>query len=224
MKFPTILLAISFTLGRSSENGVRVSHHRVNLSWLTALAKFLFGLRDLLCVRILPAFFSFHVPTYTQGPSGAHRELQYRGCPDPNADGNGELAGFCDFPVFVSGLGIEGLPLPAGQAHAKNDLNTGRLHELQVYRLDQNSNCATAPYVHNGAGNFQPGSNEGFSWQGNFVLLRPAGQISNDPGGLDRDGTGGIWAVKGKVTFSDTAFTMKSYKGKTPVDICAILP
>jgi len=165
--------------------------------------------------------------TYAQGPSGGvHRELEFAGCPDPNADGNGDLPAdfICDFPVFISGFFIEGLPAPAVAAHAKHNLNTGHTTTVKIYRLDGNNDCTSPPFVHKAAGiNFENPSDDGFVWKGNFVLFRPRGQISNDPGGFDVDGRGGFFVLNGRLTFEDTSFTIKKYVGKKPVDVCALL-
>ena len=124
------------------------------------------------------------------------------------------------FQVFF----IDGLPAPAAVAQDKNELNTGRTPIAKIYRLDENLDCTSPPFVHRAVGfNAQAESDDGFSWKGKFVLFRPRGQFSNDPGGFDVDGNGGFFVLNGQLTFEDTSFTIKKYKGKTSVDVCAAL-
>jgi hypothetical protein len=148
----------------------------------------------------------------------------YAGCPDPEATGNGEIDFVCAFSVFLEGFGLQGLPTPAANATVGKDLNVGVTTSVKVYRLDDIKDCTSAPFVAKKGGvNFEATSDEGFTWKGNFLMFRPPGQLSMDPGGFDTDGEGGFFLMNGALTFKDSNFTIVEYKGKTPVDICDLL-
>jgi hypothetical protein len=121
-------------------------------------------------------------------------------------------------PSTTQDLGLMRCRTPALEAQLKNGLNTG-LTKATVYRLDENFD----PVCLSGAINFQEPSDDGFIWAGNLLLLRRPGLQSNDPDGFDKDGKGGIFAMNGRIRYEDISFTIESYKGKTPIDVCALL-
>ncbi len=132
----------------------------------------------------------------------------------------------CSFPVLIKDFFVEGLPASAATGiytTSSKGMILGKFSDSTIYRVTENQPCSDIISSFPFAG---AGANlklvDPASWKGNFLLVRPAGQTSLDP--EIPDGVGSLFILNGQITFTDTkTFTVKSYEGNTPLDICAAL-
>jgi hypothetical protein len=129
---------------------------------------------------------------------------------------------FLSFPR--TGFGVEGLPPPAAAAHLKNGLRNGVGPNIGIFRVskdDMTCNSIVKTYIYSGKGSRIVTTNAGETWNGNLLVFRPPFQTSYVKEFPDQ--VGGVWAISGKLVFEGTDFTIRSYSGKKPIDICKIL-
>jgi hypothetical protein len=130
----------------------------------------------------------------------------------------------CDFPVIVAGFGVSGLPAGATEAMGRNEIFGGTTPNAGFYKVGDDFSCNSveSSYIFKGKGSrFEIPGDGKYQWNGNIVIFRPAGQTSYAPQFPDQEG--GIWQVSGRVSFEGNDFTLVSYSGKAPFDICQYL-
>jgi hypothetical protein len=135
-----------------------------------------------------------------------------------------EVYGICDFPFIITGFGVDGLPPPAAAAHLKQNLRNGLSPDLGVFRVsedDMTCNSIVKSYISKGKGGRIVVTKSGETWNGNLLIFRPANQTSYVDAFPDQ--VGGLWEISGRIVFEGNDFTIRSYSGKKPIDICALL-
>jgi hypothetical protein len=164
-----------------------------------------------------------HVPLQENG-----RIKDASACDDPSSflvvpEDVGPNGWPCDFPLIISGFGVEGLPTAANNTNTKNVGVSPSAGFYRVSSTDAPCDNVVDSYIKKGAGAYKEDPSSGtFSWKGNYVLLRPPGQVSFVPD-IDPNGEGGIWAVRGTSVFESEYFTLLDFKGKIVADICQLL-
>ena len=149
-------------------------------------------------------------------------------CDDPSAFDPADFdVVLCDFPVIIAGFDVSGLPDVANPSQMNPGANVGKNPPTGIHRVVEGAEnpCENIvkSYISQGTGaNLSPSQDGEFSWKGSFIIARPAGQTSLIPD-VFPDQEGGLWDVNGRVTYKGNDFTLLSYAGSPPFDICEYL-